>query len=104
MVGKSSIRGIAGEQKERGRGEQQRPEGKDPGEMSTTGKTREPQETEESKKSKCQRESVYMDVTGGRNGRLWLENKSIYSENMTHIQQKKKVSNWISIASFDCDR
>lgn len=70
MVGKSSIRGIAGEQKERRRGEQQRPEGKDPGEMSTADKTREPQETEESKKSKCQRESVYMDVTGGRNGRL----------------------------------
>lgn len=54
MVGKSSIRGIAGEQKERRRGEQQRPEGKDPGEMSTTDKTREPQETEESKKKKEQ--------------------------------------------------
>lgn len=60
MVGKSSIRGIAGEQKERRRGEQQRPEGKDPGEMSTTDKTREPQETEESKKRANARGRVFI--------------------------------------------
>lgn len=51
-------------------GEQRGLKEKDPGEMSTTDMTREPQETEEGKKRKCRGESVYMDVTGGRDGSL----------------------------------